>query len=134
MTHDEATKMKKPQILIVEDDIDIRETLKEALELFDYSVAMASNGQEALENLEVLFQQDNLPELILLDIMMPVMNGQQFRAKQLANPKISHIPVVVLTADRDIGEKSLNLQASDSVPKPITLNSLEKIVRKYCTA
>ena len=80
--------------MIVEDDADTREMLERFLQLEGFDVRTAANGQLALEALEA----DSAPSVILLDLMMPVMNGWQFRQAQASHPKFSRIPVIVVTA------------------------------------
>src|SRR5947207_15447872 len=82
-------------ILIVEDDFDIREALTQILEDEGFQVRCASNGREALE----VATSGPAPRLILLDLMMPVMNGWQFRAEQLKDPRLAEVPVLVISAD-----------------------------------
>ena len=86
---------KPRHVLIVEDDDGIRETLQEILLEEGYTVSVAENGRRALD---VLSSGRPLADLIVLDLMMPVMNGQEFRAHQLAHPRWSRIPVVVISA------------------------------------
>src|SRR5436190_19900143 len=81
-------------IMIVEDDPDTREMLERFLQLEGFDVRTAANGQIALQSL----QADSSPRVILLDLMMPVMNGWQFRQAQTKDPRLSQIPVVVVTA------------------------------------
>jgi CheY-like chemotaxis protein len=81
-------------ILIAEDDADAREQIRLLLERQGYRVRTAGNGQEALN----LLRADPPPELILLDLMMPVLDGWEVRRRQLADPALAAIPVVVLTA------------------------------------
>ena len=81
-------------ILIVEDDFDIREALTQILEEEGYAVREAANGREALD-----VAARELPSLILLDLMMPVMNGWQFRAEQIKDPRLAPVPVLVISAD-----------------------------------
>src|SRR5687767_5128531 len=92
-------------ILIVDDDADVRESIREALDDEGYRVATAANGKAAVR----LLRDDNLrPDLILLDIMMPEMDGWAFRAEQRKDPKIASIPVIVFTAygtPRDIARQ-----------------------------
>jgi len=81
-------------ILLVEDDRDSREALAFILEEAGHTVASAGNGREALE----LLDEDEPPDLILLDLMMPVMNGWEFLGERKRRPRLASIPVMVLTA------------------------------------
>jgi CheY-like chemotaxis protein len=81
-------------VLIVDDDRDIRETLGELLADEGFQVEASWNGQTALARLEEGFR----PDVIVLDLMMPAMDGLTFRAQQRKNPALAHIPVVGLTA------------------------------------
>jgi CheY-like chemotaxis protein len=81
-------------ILLVEDDRDSREALAFVLEDAGHTVASAGNGREALE----LLDDDEKPDLILLDLMMPVMNGWEFLGERKRRPVLASIPVMVLTA------------------------------------
>src|SRR4051794_28574938 len=81
-------------ILVVDDDPDLRDTLGQILEDEGYSVAAASNGREALAYL----RERPAPSLILLDLMMPVMDGWQFRSEQRLDSVLAKIPVLVISA------------------------------------
>jgi CheY-like chemotaxis protein len=83
-------------ILLVEDDEIIRRAIQMVLEWEGYQVQCASNGQEALDALRA----GSRPSLILLDIMMPVLDGEQFRREQLRDPNLASIPVIVVSAAR----------------------------------
>lgn len=107
-------------ILIVEDDTDIRETLQTYLELKGYEVTAASDGCEALEALDDGLQ----PSLILLDLMMPTMDGWEFRSRQLAEPEWANIPVVILTGAHYSAEEADSLQALDILPKPVDIKRM----------
>src|SRR5215471_15511811 len=107
-------------ILIVEDDYDIREALTQILEEEGYSVRSASNGREALD----VAASGSAPSLILLDLMMPVMNGWQFRTEQLNDPRIASVPVLVISADPHLQSKSASLGAVGLLKKPIALDDL----------
>jgi len=113
--------------MVVEDDFDIRDTLAQILEAEGYSVSGAANGAEALEVLE----KGATPALILLDLMMPVMNGWQFRAEQLKRPELADIPVVVISADAGVGKKAEAIGAADSLKKPVPLETLLDVVSRY---
>jgi CheY-like chemotaxis protein len=106
-------------ILVVEDDRDIRESLVEVLEDAGYRVTAAADGRQALEVLEAAPEK---PRLILLDLMMPVMNGFQFREAQLARPGLAMIPVLVITADANA--KAGTLKAAGLLQKPVKIQPL----------
>src|SRR5688572_24312747 len=91
------------RVLIVEDDGDIRDAIAELLADNDYSPVAAANGQDALAQLQ---KADEKPCVILLDLMMPVMDGWAFRAAQRANPDLQDIPIVVLSANLDAARTS----------------------------
>jgi len=111
-------------ILIVEDDDDIREALAQILQLEGYVVREACNGQEALD----ISALHPTPSLILLDLMMPVMDGWQFRAEQMKDPILSKVPVVVISADASVHEKVASFGAASVLPKPISLDRLLRAV------
>lgn len=113
-------------VLIVEDDQTIRETLQLTLEIEGYTVYGASNGQDALEKLPLIPR----PRLILLDLMMPVMNGWQFMDELRKTTDFSAIPVVVVTA---FNEKTRSIQAQAVMKKPVELNALLNVVNRYCS-
>ena len=111
-------------ILIVEDDDDIREALTQILQLEGYVVREAANGREALD----ISAQHPTPSLILLDLMMPVMDGWQFRTEQMKDPVLSKVPVVVISADASVHEKVASFGAASVLPKPISLDRLLRAV------
>ena len=88
----------------------------------------ASNGKEALESM----RKDGLPALILLDLMMPIMNGWQFRLELRQIPEFAKIPVVVLSADNSIQQKASAVGADGFLRKPIELDELFDVVKRYC--
>jgi DNA-binding response OmpR family regulator len=110
------------EILLIEDDRDVREAIAEVLEQEGYAVAVAKNGMDALELLGV--EARPLPAVILLDLMMPVMDGWQFSALQQKNARWASIPVVILSADSHVGEKAESLHAAAYLRKPIDLDQL----------
>jgi CheY-like chemotaxis protein len=112
-------------ILIIEDEKAIRDSLQLFLEFEGYKVYSAPNGREGLEILPKL----DLPCLILLDLMMPVMNGWEFIAALEKNMMLAPIPVVVLTAFSD---KAKAINAKQVLKKPIDLEILLKVVSQYC--
>jgi CheY-like chemotaxis protein len=123
-----VTKKYEPKhILIIDDDSDIREAFSQILEFEGYVVATAANGREALERLKQF-----KPSLILLDLMMPVMNGKQFREKQKNDQEISQIPVVVLTADNQSQDRQTIVDVNGYLRKPVRLDTLLDTVRYFC--
>lgn len=117
-------------VLVIDDDTDIREGLREILEDAGYVVTEARNGREALGTLRAAA---TLPDLILLDLMMPVMDGFQFRREQLADPRLATIPVAVLSADGQLGERAGALGNALWLRKPIHLDQLLEVVAR-CVA
>ena len=115
------------QILITEDDSDIREDLAEILRDVGYTVATATNGAEALAYLK----SQPPPCLILLDLMMPVMNGWDFRSQQLADEALRAIPVLVLTGVADL-QRVKTLQAAAVLTKPFKLEPLLAVIGRHC--
>jgi CheY-like chemotaxis protein len=113
-------------ILVVDDDSAIRDSLSELLQDEGYLVARAQNGQQALEFLRA----NGAPCLILLDLMMPVMDGFEFIDQQRGDPALAGIPVVVITAAGD--HRSRGVQARQVLPKPIRAETLMTTVRLYC--
>jgi CheY-like chemotaxis protein len=115
------------QILLVEDDRDIMETFKELLEIEGYSVACAYNGKEALSYLRAA----SAPRLILLDLMMPIMDGFSFRREQKKDSKIADIPVVVMSADGNIEAKRDQLDVLEFIKKPVDIDAILSVVSRY---
>jgi CheY-like chemotaxis protein len=116
-------------VLIVEDDGAIRDALAEILQDEGYRVAGASNGAEAMAYL----RHAPRPCLILLDLMMPVMDGWQFRAVQQRDPGLAPIPTVVLSADGNVAEKARAIDAADYLKKPVQLQTLLSTVERFCS-
>jgi CheY-like chemotaxis protein len=119
----------KHLVMIVEDDRGVRESIVEVLEDHDYQPMVASNGREAIECLRA---QGTKPRVILLDIMMPVMDGWEFRALQKADPELAAIPVVVLTAHANIEEAVSGMHADGALQKPLHLQTLLATVERFC--
>jgi CheY-like chemotaxis protein len=115
-------------VFIIEDDTDIRDSLAELLELEGYQVITASNGHEGLDRLTAL--GDRLPEVILLDLMMPIKDGFEFRHEQLAHPKWSSIPVIVMSADANVSQKlkSSGFPVPAYLKKPVNLDDILALV------
>lgn len=123
---------KRTKILIVDDEIDTILPLKMSLEVENYHVLGASNGFEALE-----LAKNNIPDLIVLDIMMPGMDGYEVCTRLKKDPVMKNIPVIMLTAKDAVREKvkGLDIGADDYVTKPFNLNELKarikSVIRRY---
>lgn len=115
------------RILVVEDDTSIRELLVELLESEGYAVASAINGLEGLKYL----QNEINPDLILIDLMMPVMDGYSFRTEQLKNANWSKIPTVVMSAEANAKEKMKNFSITAFLSKPVELDTILKTVARF---
>ncbi len=116
------------QVLIVEDDDLTRAALQTAVEAGGYSTAVAANGREALNYL----LRNGRPRLILLDLMMPVMSGWEFRHEQRHDPALASIPVVVCSAAGDLQQEVSLLGAAGCLQKPIDFPQLVATVRSFC--
>ena len=117
------------RILIVDDDIAIRRTLSELLEEEGYSVASVENGLEALAYLR---DDPSSIALVLLDLMMPVMDGFQFRAEQKRDPALAATPIVVMTARGATERAGIDAEAILSMPfdLPKLMDTIERSCRR----
>ena len=115
-------------ILLVDDDKDIVEVMRELLEGEGYIVDKAFNGQQALE---LLRSNREKPALILLDLMMPVKDGFEFREEQKRDPNLSDIPVLAMTADGNSTEKISHLDVQVMLKKPIDLDVLLETLNDF---
>jgi CheY-like chemotaxis protein len=115
-------------LVIVEDDPDIRTDLAELLKDEGYEVRTAANGAEAL----LLLRAMSHPCLILLDLMMPVMSGWDFRAEQLRDPTLAPIPVVLLSGVNDLPRHAEALRAAGYIQKPISLKTVLGFAERLC--
>lgn len=125
--------MNKPfnnRILLVEDTEDTAYLLKFYLEHQGYAVVVAKNGKQALEILAK--DTDDLPAVILLDLMMPVMDGEKFLQIQRADVKLASIPVIIMSATNDIEREMQRLHATGYLKKTTSLENLLKTAEQYC--
>lgn len=116
------------KILIVEDDLDIRETLSELLVDEGYSVEVAENGQVAIDKLK---NEHALPNVILLDLMMPVKNGFEFCKEKAVDNRLSHIPIIVMSADGHIRSSKDLLSAQAYLRKPLDIFEMLTAIDTY---
>jgi len=114
-------------ILIIEDDDDLATTMAQLIGRQGYRVVTSANGREAIERL----QAGERPDAILLDMMMPIMNGWEFRAEQTAMPDVADIPVITVTADGSAKEKARAIHAAGVLTKPVSgtnlMNELKRV-------
>lgn len=114
----------RQRILVVDDDADIRLTLPEILEDEGYSVGTAANGRDALAYLRAHLATS----LVLLDLMMPIMDGQQFRLEQKSDPAIASIPVIVMTARGELEPGAIDV--AEILHKPLKVPKLLEAIRR----
>jgi len=115
------------RILVADDEIHIRTLLKITLEMVGYEVDVAADGQEALERIEV-----QIPDLILLDIKMPRLNGWQVCEKLKSDEKTRNIPIIMVTAfgQKEAKQRSFDLGADEFISKPFETPALLDTVKK----
>jgi CheY-like chemotaxis protein len=118
--------LTSPTIFIVEDDLDTREMLEKFLELEGYRVETAANGLQALDRLDAGLRAS----VILLDLMMPVMDGWQFRLEQRRRPDVASIPVIVVSAAGK--ERIRRIDADSYLTKPLDLDELLQKITACC--
>lgn len=116
----------RSKILIVDDEIDTLLPLQKSLEVEDYLIVGASNGPEAL-----IKAKTELPDLIILDLMMPEMDGYEVCEKLKKDPLTKNIPVIILTAKDAVRDKvkGLDIGADDYVTKPFNLKELKARIK-----
>ena len=112
-------------VLVVEDHADLREMLAVLLQAEGFEVQTASNGAEALESMH-----QARPAVILLDLMMPVMSGDEFRRRQLEDPDYAKVPVICMTAAHDGPQRAARLKATQYFQKPVDFDRLISAVRE----
>ena len=121
--------MGSRDVLVVEDDTDLRESLSEALRDHGFAVTPAINGQEALD----LLRAGVKPSVILLDLMMPGVNGWELRDALRHDPALARIPQLVISAYVDESEQAvLALPPDDCIRKPFHLRVLIDAIERHC--
>lgn len=120
---------QRKAVMIVEDDDATRDALTTLLEDENYRVLQASNGAEALR---ILDAESASCGIICLDLMMPVMNGWDFRRQQRRTSALADIPVVLMSAGAQLAIASEDLGAAAYVTKPVVIGDLLAIVRRHC--
>lgn len=116
------------EVLVVEDDSALREALVQVLADEGYDLLSARDGLEAVNCLK----KGNRPDVILLDLSMPVVNGWEFRMFQKRDPELAGIPVILITAGGYSREEVAWLEPSAMIPKPVDLSALLAVVHRFC--
>jgi len=124
---DEQISTRDGVVLVVEDNRDFRESLRQLLEIEGFRAASAENGRDALDYLA----GGERVALILLDLMMPVMDGWEFRRRQLATPSIAGIPVLILTALGPMAHHVAELEAAHVFKKPLNFSELLATIEHF---
>ncbi len=114
------------RVVVVDDDDDVRETICELLRTAGYHAEEARDGLDALR----VLRSGPPPCLVLLDLMMPVMSGWQFREEQLRDPELKGIPVIAITAARHL--EPLAIPGAEILLKPLSMANLLKAVARHC--
>jgi|SRR5579871_1670062 len=121
--------MRRKSVFIVDDDLDIREILAETLSERGFDVATAANGAEALRTLRMVRVH---PSVILLDLMMPIMDGYTFLEQRHLDPALRLIPLAIITAGHDVDRRRLGA-ALPVVPKPFDVPLLVGLIHSLST-
>jgi len=120
-------------VLIVEDDADTREMLTALLVSAGFHAVGAEDGLEGLHLLRtVRHRAPEVPCLVLLDLKMPRLGGKEFRRAQLSDPIVANVPVAVMSGAHDLEQRAQALGAVATLTKPIDLDVLLEVVRRYC--
>jgi CheY-like chemotaxis protein len=118
--------MSCPTVFIIEDDHDTRDMLARFLEFEGYRVQVAANGRQALD----LLSSGASASVIVLDLMMPVMDGWEFRRRQIEDTRLRHIPTIVVSAaGRD---RLAQISADAYLSKPVDMDEQLERVSQYC--
>ena len=120
---------RHPRVLAIDDDPDFREGLADVLDDLGYPVTSAASGREALD----VLRTEPLPDVILLDLRMPDMDGKTFREAQQGDSALRQIPCVVVSGSREVEEEARSLGAAAVLAKPFRiqtlLDSIDRVTR-----
>jgi CheY-like chemotaxis protein len=112
--------MTNPTVLVVDDDAEIRQALAELLQDEEYSVLLAANGKEALD----LIARGLKPDVILLDVMMPVMDGWHFLSARLRDPDLVEVPIIIISAGQEAEREARKVGVFEVAKKPLHVDDL----------
>src|SRR5262249_45678531 len=120
-------------VLIVEDDAETRDMIASLVATEGFNPVAAEDGLEALHLLRVVRRRaPDQPCLVLLDLKMPRLSGHEFRRAQLGDPTVASVPVAVISGATDLEQRGAALGAVATLPKPIKVEALLDVVRRYC--
>lgn len=127
----EGVPGQRGPILLIEDDRDIGQTISEVLEQEGYGVIVATDGHQALDYLRGAAQQ---PRVIVLDLMMPVMDGWAFRAEQRKLAASRSVPVLIVSADGNMRRNTDDIGAAGYLRKPFDIEQLLDALARLCSS
>jgi CheY-like chemotaxis protein len=120
-------------VLIVEDDPETREMLQQLLAMEGFHAVAAEDGLEALHLLRIVrHRAPEAPCLVLLDLKMPRLGGNEFRRAQLGDPTVANVPIAVMSGAYDLEQRAQAMGAVATLPKPLNVDQLIRVVRRYC--
>jgi CheY-like chemotaxis protein len=119
----------EPSVLVVDDDEDIRDVLSVLLETEGFHVDTAKDGVEALAQLKA----GPPPDVVLLDMMMPRMDGESLVREMKRDPAVAEVPVVIMSGHSAVREKAKSLAAAACLVKPVEVDELLRVVRRFTT-
>lgn len=120
-------------VLIVEDDPEVRDMLRQLLSAAGFYAVAAQDGLEALHLLRtVRHREPDAPCLVLLDLMMPRLGGNEFRRAQLGDPTVAHIPIAVISGATDLEQRAEAMGAVATLAKPLDIDVVMDVVKRYC--
>lgn len=122
-----ARNRMKKSVLVIEDDEDVRSVICDVLDDSGYLAVGARHGQQAIE----LLNSGLRPKLIVLDLTMPIMDGWSFRQWQLRESEVASIPVLLLSAIRNLGAEADELATAGAIEKPVDLEALLDAVARH---
>jgi len=125
---DRAVADHEAEVMVVEDDADVRGSLRAIIAQAGYSVVGAEDGFRAIRLLKAGLR----PRLIILDLMLPAMSGREFRQAQLRDPALAGIPVVVCSALHGVDYLASRLGAIAGLTKPIDIDELLRLIAEHC--
>jgi CheY-like chemotaxis protein len=120
--------MGRHRILVIEDNVETAEAFALIFEARGFDVTLASNGADAL----MLLEHDHAYCAILLDLVLPVMDGRAFRRAQRMDPNLTAIPVIVVSGDPQVAEVARHLEADNFLRKPIDPLEVANVVERHC--